>query len=81
MVKNTSKVGVGIALAAFILNLMLPGLGSLIAKRTKEGTWQIVLFVIGVILTLILVGFLISLVVWIWALVTSIQILKEADSN
>lgn len=83
MVKDSEKVGVGVALAAFILNMMLPGLGSLIAKKTSEGVLQLVVYIIGAILVVLTVGFfgIIMLAVWIWALVTSIQTLKEADNN
>lgn len=54
-----------------------PGLGTLISGRTKIGIIQMVLGVISVPLMLILIGFPLLFGVWIWALVSSIKILKE----
>lgn len=45
--KELSK-GMGIAIAALLLNFMLlPGIGSLIGGRTREGIWQICLHLGG----------------------------------
>lgn len=69
----------GIAIASLLLNiLILPGLGSLIGGRTKVGIIQLVLFIIAIPLSLILIGIPLLIAMWIWALVTSIQIVKEA---
>jgi hypothetical protein len=47
------KVTEGYAAAILILNLVLPGLGSIIAKRTIPGVWQLVLYSFGWVLTLL----------------------------
>lgn len=63
---------------ALILNvLILPGLGSIIGGKTKTGIWQIVLFSIGVVLSLILVGIPLLIAAWIWGLITGIQMIQE----
>ena len=82
----------GKAIAGLIVNLFFPGLGSLIGGRTKTGIWQLVLLVLswvlvfgGVFLSLlgsvlsllIILGWVVSIGNWIWALVTGIQMLKE----
>ncbi|MCD6464633.1 hypothetical protein J7L02_03885 [Candidatus Woesearchaeota archaeon] len=68
------------AIAALLLNiLVLPGLGSLIGGRTTEGVIQLVLFIIGIPLCLVLIGIPLVIAMWIWALVTGIQIIKEAE--
>lgn len=70
----------GIAIAALILNiLILPGLGTVIAKQYKIGIWQIVLALISFPLMLVLVGIPIFIATWIWALVTSIKILQDSS--
>ena len=82
----------GKAIAGLIVNLFLPGLGSLIGGRTKTGIWQLVLLVLSWVLVfggvflllldsvlslLIILGWVVSVGNWIWALVTGIQMLKE----
>ncbi len=80
---ETKKPSQGLALAGLILNiLVLPGLGTLVAGETKTGTWQIILMVVSVILDFTLIGMIIGIPlgigVWIWALVSSINIIKQA---
>lgn len=77
-------------LSLLINILLLPGLGSLIGGRIKEGTWQIGLFfgtvTIGVLLTMTLVGAFIGVplllvgptATWVWGLWTGVKILKAA---
>lgn len=75
--KKPSK---GIAIAAFILNiLIIPGLGTLIAGRTKTGVWQIVIFIVSIPLWLILIGIPMTIAAWVWGLVTGIKLIQEAD--
>lgn len=70
----------GLAIVCLLLNvLLLPGLGSLIGGKKKEGIWQLVLVVISIPLAIILVGFLTGLAAWIWGIITGVQIVKEAD--
>jgi TM2 domain-containing membrane protein YozV len=70
----------GIAIVALLLNiLVLPGLGTLIAGRTTPGVIQLVLFLIGIPLSLVLIGIPLMIGMWIWALVTGIQIVQEAS--
>ncbi|MBS3146023.1 hypothetical protein J4414_04445 [Candidatus Woesearchaeota archaeon] len=71
----------GIAIAALLLNILVfPGLGTIIGGRTTEGIYQIVLFIAGIALSFILVGIPIVIGVWIWALVSGIQLIKEAEA-
>jgi TM2 domain-containing membrane protein YozV len=80
MAEKRKKPSQGIAIAALLLNiLVLPGLGSLIGGRTTEGIIQLILFIIGIPLCFILIGIPLISAMWIWALVTGIQIIKEAE--
>ena len=80
MARKKKKPSQGIAIAALLLNiLILPGLGSLIGGRTTEGVIQLVLFIVGIPLSFVLIGIPLVIAMWIWALVTSVQIIKEAE--
>ena len=74
------KVSQGLAIAALLLNvLVLPGLGTLIAGRTKTGVQQIVLAVVSIPLMLVLIGFPMMLGAWVWGLVSGIEIVQNAN--
>ncbi|MCF7871400.1 hypothetical protein K9L97_00010 [Candidatus Woesearchaeota archaeon] len=79
------------AILGLVLNiLILPGLGSLINNRIREGIWQIVLviggLIIGIGLTLTLVGAIIGIPIlvgaplagWIWGIFTGVNLVQEA---
>lgn len=74
------QVGLGIGVLGLILNIIIPGLGSLVSRRVFAGSWQLLIFVVGFVLSqqFALVGFIIWLVAWIWALITSIGVIKNA---
>ena len=74
-----NKISSGLAIAVLILNLIIPGVGSLVGGRTRVGTWQLVLTIVGAILSIILIGIPMVIAAWIWALITSIQLIKEAN--
>ena len=78
--KTEKKISQGLAIVALILNiLILPGLGTLIAGRIKTGIWQLVLAIISIPLIFILIGIPILIAVWIWGIVTGIQLIKESE--
>jgi hypothetical protein len=69
----------GVGILGLILNLLLlPGLGTLICKRTKAGVWQIVLAVVGGLLFPIIIGIPMVIAAWVWALISSVRILQNA---
>ena len=93
--KNKKKISEGMAVIALLLNiLLLPGLGTLIAGRITTGIIQVVLLflswiliVVGVLflafligIPILIIGCLLSLSVWIWSLITGIQLIKEAQA-
>jgi len=75
---HTSAPIEGTAVAAMVLNVVLPGVGSLVAGRVAIGITQLVLWIVGVPLSLVLIGVPMVLAAWIWSLVTGIQILDES---
>ncbi len=77
--KKSKKPTEALAIAALLLNvLVLPGLGSIIGGRKDTGIIQIVLTIIAIPLCFILIGIPLLIGVWIWGLVTGIQMVQEA---
>jgi hypothetical protein len=78
----------GLAIIALILNvLILPGFGTLVAGRSKNGAWQIALSVIGIIFVsaayiyetpILYIGSPLWIAAWIWGLVSGIKFIQEA---
>jgi TM2 domain-containing membrane protein YozV len=68
----------GTAIAAMVLNVFIPGSGSLVAGRVSIGVVQLILWIIGIPLSFVLIGLPMVLTAWIWSLVTGIQILEES---
>lgn len=58
---------------SLIVSLFLPGVGSMINGDTQRGIIILVSYIVGVILTLVLIGFAIMLGVWIWGMVDAYQ--------
>ncbi len=68
------------AIIGLVVNvIILPGLGSIIGGRIRTGVIQLVLFLVSIPLMFILIGFPLALAMWIWALVTGIQMIKYMD--
>ncbi len=64
------------ALLVLILNILIPGVGTIIYGETQRGVIQLVLYILGWILTIILIGPIISLGAWIWSLIDGINYYK-----
>jgi len=68
-----------LAAVALILNLIiLPGLGTLIGGKTREGVLQIILVVVGVVLSIVFIGIPMVIAAWIWGLVSGVRLIQEA---
>ena len=77
--KKSQRPTQSIAIVALLLNMfILPGLGSLIAGRTKVGVIQVILVAVSIPLLFLIIGIPLLIGTWIWGLVTGIQIVKEA---
>lgn len=77
---SKKKGKLGLAIVALILNiLILPGLGSLIAGKTQAGIWQLVLAILGFVLSFILIGIPLLIVAYIWGIVTGVRLIQEAS--
>ncbi|MDO5831509.1 MAG: zinc-ribbon domain-containing protein [Methanobrevibacter sp.] len=60
-------------LLAAILSFLFPGLGHLYLGLNKKGVSFIIAYIVSGILILILIGFILALIVWLWALIDSIK--------
>ncbi|MBU0977374.1 MAG: hypothetical protein KKD18_03080 [Nanoarchaeota archaeon] len=76
------KMTMGLAIVSLILNiLIIPGLGTLVAGRMRSGVWQLLLAVVGFILSFVLIGIPILIAAWIWGLVSGVRFIQEAESH
>ena len=80
-----------LAIIGLLLNIFIPGTGSLIGGRTNEGILQLsILFgsvAVGFVLTITIIGAIIGipililgpLIAWIWGLITGVQMIMDAN--
>ena len=61
-----------VALAA-ILSFLFPGLGHLYNGLTRKGVSFIIAYIVSALLMLIVIGWILVLIVWIWALIDAIR--------
>jgi len=83
--RTTPKISKGIAYVGLLLNiLIIPGLGSIVGRRNKVGALQLILSIIGIILTMTgtgaITGIPVYLATWIWGILTGVSMLQEAYS-
>jgi TM2 domain-containing membrane protein YozV len=71
-------LGEGTAVAALVLNILFPGIGSLVAGRMPKGIGQLTLFLFGLPLCLVLIGIPMVMSSWIWSLASGIGYVDEA---
>ena len=68
-----------------LLNLAVQGLGSLCFGKIIQGIFQLIIWVVGFVLTLTgigaIVGFPLIVIAWIWALVVSVGALSGGNRN
>lgn len=85
------RISEGLAVVCIILNIViLPGLGTLIGGKTKEGLWQLLLLFGGLVLGILLtatIGAVIGIPLaiagplgaWIWGIVSGVQLIKGSQ--
>ena len=60
-------------LLSAILSILFPGLGHLYLGLDKKGISFIIAYIVSAILILLLIGVVLAIIVWIWALIDSIK--------
>jgi TM2 domain-containing membrane protein YozV len=66
------------AVVGLVLNLCIPGAGSLVAGKSGPGVAQLAMLIAGLPLCFVIVGFPIVFAAWLWALMTGVQAMQEA---
>jgi len=66
------------AVVGLVLNLCIPGAGSLVAGKPGPGAAQLAMLIAGLPLCFVIVGFPIVFASWLWALMTGVQAMQEA---
>jgi TM2 domain-containing membrane protein YozV len=66
------------AVAGLVLNLCIPGAGSIVAGKPGPGVAQLAMVIAGLPLCFVIVGFPIVFAAWLWALMTGVQAMQEA---
>ena len=81
VVESSKRKGVSLTLAvvSLILNIFAFGIGSLVGGKTKEGVWQIILFILGGVLAWYVTPWLVvlSLAAWVWGIITGLQLIQN----
>jgi len=76
------SISTGVAVVALILNLFIPGLGTIIWGNKQDGKNQLILLVVGIVLSWLplinVFSWIVYAIAWIWALVSSIRIIQSA---
>ena len=72
-VAGVTVVGQKSVFLAALLSIILPGLGQIYAGQTTKGISFIVVYIVAYVLTLIFIGFILILVIWIWSLIDVIK--------
>lgn len=57
---------------AVILSVLLPGLGQIYLGLDNKGAIFLIAFIISAILILLIIGFILVVIIWIWALIDTI---------
>jgi TM2 domain-containing membrane protein YozV/RNA polymerase subunit RPABC4/transcription elongation factor Spt4 len=58
---------------AIILSVLLPGLGQIYLGLDRKGAMFLIGYVISAILIILIIGFLLCMIIWVWALVDTIM--------
>ena len=56
---------------AVVASFFIPGLGSMLNEKVGKGVGILACYVVALVLTLVLIGFIVAPAVWIWGMVTA----------
>ncbi len=68
-------------LLAAILSFLFPGLGHLYLGLNKKGISFIVAYIVSAILVFLVIGFVLIVIVWLWALIDSIKSTESINNG
>ncbi len=64
---------------SLIANVFIPGVGTIIHGETMRGVVQLVLGIFGIITLILLIGFLIMPLIWLWAVIDGIFFVMKKE--
>lgn len=79
LAKSKKKISQGLATLALILNIIFPGVGSLIGGKVKTGLFQLILMLAIIFLFPIRVGVLAWIAAIVWGIVTGVLLIKDSQ--
>lgn len=68
-------------LLSAILSFVFPGLGHLYLGLNRKGVSFIIAYIVSAVLVFLLIGFVLMIIVWIWALIDSIKSTEALNSG
>ena len=80
-VQNTSFTQEINPTLAILLNFFIPGLGHIYSGLTHKGIIILVLYIISCILIMAFIGFVLILIIWIWALIDVNKCVKAINAG
>lgn len=66
------------AVTGLVLNMCMPGVGSIVAGKPGPGIAQLAMLVAGIPLCFVLIGFPLVFAAWLWSIMTAAGALQEA---
>ena len=66
------------AVTGLVLNMCMPGVGSIVAGKPGPGVAQLAMLVAGIPLCFVLIGFPLVFAAWLWSIMTAAAALQEA---
>ncbi len=76
-IHSTNKT---LAIVGLVLNIFIwPGLGTIVGGEVGKGMIQMILFLIGVPLIFVIIGIPMVILIWIWAIASSLNQIKRAE--
>jgi len=73
------RITSGLATLALILNVIFPGIGSLIGGKIKTGIFQLILIIAVLFFFPLQIGLLVWVGAVIWGIVTGVKLMQEAQ--
>ena len=80
-IQNTSLTQEINPTVAIILSIFIPGLGHIYSGLTHKGIIILVLYIISAILMMAIIGFILVIIIWIWAIIDVNNCVKALNNG
>jgi TM2 domain-containing membrane protein YozV len=79
--KHVSKAASPRGINAMVMNLIIPGLGSIYGGKAGIGVAQLLLFLAGIPLCWYIIGFVMIPAAWLWSAITGFMMLSSSTES